>query len=90
MAPPQPSLDDVPNAANDGVRRRALPRNTASTRFTQADIKRAVRAIESAGKPVAAVDFPPEGGFRLLLGEPAVLKVPTLGGKNEWDVVLPA
>ncbi len=57
--------------------------------FTQADIKRACRAVESCGKAVAAIDFPPEGGFRLLIGEPSVLKVPALDGSNEWDSVLP-
>lgn len=58
--------------------------------FTAADIKRAVKAATSAGMPVAAIDFPLEGGFRLLLGDPTVLKLPNLGGRNEWDDVLPA
>jgi hypothetical protein len=55
-------------------------------RFTQADIDRAIRAMEKLGRGVAAIDFPAEGGFRLILGEP--LKVAG-SGANEWDEVLP-
>lgn len=57
-------------------------------RFTAADVRRAVKAVESGGKSVAAVDFPREGGFRLLLGEPVQLDVPARIGANEWDEVL--
>jgi hypothetical protein len=56
--------------------------------FTQADVKRAVEAIEGVGKSVAAVDFPPAGGFRVLIGEPAKVAVPAGSGENEWDEVL--
>lgn len=48
--------------------------------FTQADIKRAIRAVEAAGENIAAVDFPPSGGFRLVLGELLSPNEP-----NEWD-----
>lgn len=51
--------------------------------FSQADVKRAIRAVEATGKVVAAVDFPPHGGFRLILGEPIALEP-----RNEWDDVL--
>ncbi len=57
-------------------------------RFTAADVRRAVKAVESGGKSVAAVDFPREGGFRLLLGEPVRLDVAARIGANEWDDVL--
>lgn len=64
-----------------------LNRTTAA--FSLADIKRAVKALEAGGKSVAAVDFPKEGGFRVLLGDPVSLDVPSRSGKNEWDDVLP-
>jgi hypothetical protein len=56
-----------------------------SARFRQADIGRAIKAIEGAGKSVAAVEFLPEGGFRILIGDPAASAdvVP-----NSWDEVL--
>lgn len=54
--------------------------------FTQADIKRAVHAVEAVGKSVAAVDFPKEGGFRLLIGEPfSDAHAGRRIGENEWD-----
>lgn len=56
--------------------------------FRAADIRRALRALESGGKSVAAVDFPAEGGFRVLLGEPISPSVPRRSGENEWDEVL--
>lgn len=57
-------------------------------RFTAADVRRAVKAVEAGGKSVAAVDFPRQGGFRLLLGEPVALNVAERIGGNEWDDVL--
>ena len=56
--------------------------------FRAADIRRALKAIESGGKSVAAVDFPAEGGFRVLLGDPITVSVPMRSGENEWDEVL--
>lgn len=56
-------------------------------RFTLTEIKRAIRAARAAGEPVAAIDFPKQGGFRLVLGEPVRIEgVAT--GVNEWDDVL--
>ena len=59
-------------------------------RFTQADVTRAVRAalkaVDNGEKGSVAVDFPPEGGFRLLIGRPAAPLVTDRG--NEWDDVL--
>lgn len=56
--------------------------------FRAADVRRAVKAVESGGKSVAAVDFPPQGGFRLLLGAPIDCALPAGSGANEWDEVL--
>lgn len=58
------------------------------SKFTGADIKRAIRAVEAAGKTIAAVDFPKEGGFRLLLGEPCAQGQPVDDEPNPWDSVL--
>lgn len=55
------------------------------SRFTQADIDRAIKAVMKLGHGVAAIDFPAEGGFRLVLGEPRTVAPP---GDNEWDEVL--
>lgn len=57
-------------------------------RFTVSDVRRAIKAAEAGGKSIAAVDFPREGGFRLLLGEPVAIDKPTRSGANEWDSVL--
>lgn len=51
--------------------------------FTQADVRRAVAAVEASGKSVGAIDFPPSGGFRIIIGEAAPVTEP-----NEWDDVL--
>lgn len=51
--------------------------------FTHADIRRAIAAVDSAGKSVGSIDFPPSGGFRIIIGEAAPLTEP-----NEWDDVL--
>ncbi|AQR60837.1 hypothetical protein BZG35_03580 [Brevundimonas sp. LM2] len=48
-------------------------------------MRRAIEAVEAAGKTIAAVDFPREGGFRLVIGDPAALAPSSL---NEWDEVL--
>lgn len=59
----------------------SLRRSKAS--FTQADVRRAVAAVEASGKSVGAIDFPPSGGFRIIIGEAAPVTEP-----NEWDDVL--
>lgn len=56
--------------------------------FTAAEIRRAVKAVRSTGERVAGVDFPPEGGFRVLVGEAMAAPAPGPGGSNEWDAVL--
>jgi hypothetical protein len=55
--------------------------------FLPADLSKAIKAVEKSGKSLAAVDFPPHGGFRLLLGEPVTIAADRAGG-NEWDEVL--
>lgn len=55
--------------------------------FTMAEVRRAIEAVEKAGKTAAGVDFPPQGGFRVLIGEPAA-PVVGAGAPNEWDEVL--
>lgn len=62
---------------------------TARAAFSVADIRRAIVAMEKCGRQVAAVDFPKEGGFRLILGDPVPVAASGIGGANEWDVVLP-
>ena len=56
--------------------------------FTAAEVKRAVKAVRSAGERVAGVDFLNEGGFRVLVGDPAEIAPPARRGANEWDAVL--
>ena len=56
--------------------------------FTVADVRRALKAVRSGGESVAAVDFPKEGGFRVLLGEPVKVAMSIGSGANEWDEVL--
>lgn len=60
---------------------------SARVAFTESDIKRAIRATVKAGREVAAVDFPREGGFRLVLGDRIQVEQGSVG-KNEWDDVL--
>ncbi|MBC1183853.1 hypothetical protein HF680_14485 [Brevundimonas sp. WCHBH090558] len=62
---------------------------TTRVAFTAADIKRAMVVMEKCGHQVAAVDFPKEGGFRLVLGERLDVDVTRRAGRNEWDDVLP-
>ncbi|WP_426036441.1 hypothetical protein [Brevundimonas sp. DC300-4] len=56
--------------------------------FTHSDIQRAVKAAKQAGLPIAGIDFPRAGGFRLLIGEPVRLESAETAGRNEWDSVL--
>ena len=54
-----------------------------ATRFTQADIKRAVRGAQKAKLSVAGVRIDPDGAITIIHGEPqAVAPSATL---NEWD-----
>lgn len=60
-------------------------RSGRSPTFTKASVRRGIEAVEAAGKTVAAVDFPPEGGFRIVIGEPVALMAEE---PNPWDAVL--
>ncbi|WP_404419176.1 hypothetical protein [Brevundimonas vesicularis] len=64
-------------------------RMTSRVAFTAADIKRAMGVMEKCGHQVAAVDFPKEGGFRLVLGDRMEVAAAKASGRNEWDDVLP-
>lgn len=59
-----------------------------NARFTVSDIRRAIKAVETGGRTVAAVDFPQAGGFRLLIGAPFSADLTPRSGANEWDDVL--
>ena len=61
---------------------------TAPAGWTVADVRRAMKAARAGGLPLAAVDFPPQGGFRLLFGERIDVDLKTGSGANEWDDVL--
>ena len=60
-----------------------IPLRRSKASFTQADVRRAVAAVEASGKSVGAIDFPPSGGFRIVIGEPM-----PAAAQNEWDDVL--
>lgn len=53
--------------------------------FREADVRRAVRAVEAAGKEVAAVEIGGDGKIRIVVGKPSP---PQSAGGNEWDEVL--
>jgi hypothetical protein len=61
---------------------------TRAATFKPSDVRSAIKVVESGGKCVVAVDFPKEGGFRLLLGEPVEIAPIRRSGVNEWDEVL--
>ena len=61
---------------------------TAPIGWTVADVRRAMKAAKAGGEPLAAVDFPPQGGFRLLFGERIEIGLQNRIGANEWDDVL--
>ena len=46
---------------------------TRAAKIPQAEVQRMIRAVESEGKQVAAVDMHPGGVVRLLIGEPFLL-----------------
>ena len=56
--------------------------------FTQAELARAIKTVESVGKCVLTVNFPPEGGFSLLLAGKEDGGDDRGSGRNEWDEVL--
>lgn len=58
---------------------------TRAVTFRQADVSRAIKAVENEGKTVAAVDVRRDGTIRVFIGEPA--RAPDLAGEgpDEWD-----
>jgi hypothetical protein len=56
---------------------------------SKAAVKRAIAAVEDSHHSVAAVDFPPAGGFRILIGNPVELGSATRSdGSDDWDKAL--
>jgi hypothetical protein len=53
--------------------------------FKEVDVKRAVKAVEAAGKPVRGVRFMADGGFEVVVGAPATAPEAEV---NPWDKVL--
>lgn len=51
--------------------------------FSRASLKRGMLAVEEAGHTVHAVEFPPGGGFTLILSAGT-----ERAEVNEWDVAL--
>lgn len=58
---------------------------TLAATFRQADVSRAIKAVEDGGKSVVAVDIRRDGTIRVFIGEPA--HAPDLAGEgpDEWD-----
>lgn len=52
--------------------------------FREADVRRAVRAVEAAGKEVAAVEIGGDGKIRIVVGKPCEQGSHTV---NEWDAL---
>lgn len=44
---------------------------TTKITFRQADLQRAVKAVQAAGLPVTAIEIAPDGTIRVLTSEPA-------------------
>jgi len=58
---------------------------TRAATFRQADVSRAIRAVEDGGKSVAAVDIRRDGTIRVFIGQPAHAPDLTSEGPDEWD-----
>lgn len=52
--------------------------------FRESDVRRAVRAVEAAGKEVAAVEISAEGKIRIVVGKPGEQDSQAV---NEWDAI---
>jgi hypothetical protein len=55
------------------------------SRFRQADVTRAMKAVKAAGVAVARIEVEPSGKVIIVAGQPAEGVMPA---ENEWDVVL--
>jgi hypothetical protein len=50
--------------------------------FRESDLRRAVRAVEAAGKEVAAIEIGGDGKIRIVVCKPGEQE---LAARNEWD-----
>lgn len=53
--------------------------------FRESDVRRAVRAVQAAGKEITAVEIGGDGKIRIVLGKAGAQESHAL---NEWDEVL--
>jgi hypothetical protein len=58
---------------------------TRAATFKQGDVSKAIKAVESGGKSVAAVDIKRDGTIRVFIGQPAHASDLTSEGPDEWD-----
>jgi hypothetical protein len=54
-----------------------------AARFTQAEVRTLIRAVENEGKSIAAVRIGENGRPEVLLGEP--MKAPVLDSGDDWS-----
>lgn len=54
---------------------------TAKVAFRQADLQRAVKAVQAAGLPLTAIEIEPDGTIRILTSEPASALSPL----QQWE-----
>lgn len=55
---------------------------TTKTAFRQADLQRAVKAVQAAGLPVTAIEIAPDGTIRILTSEPRLPSRLSSSGKQ--------
>lgn len=60
----------------------------ATATFSSVEVKRAIAAIKAVGNYVVRVDFPPEGGFRILTSDTPTEPLGGADGPNPLDRVL--
>lgn len=53
--------------------------------FKEADVKRAVKAVQAAGQPIKGVRFNKEGGFTVIIGDPNDKSEVDESTPNTWD-----
>ncbi len=61
-----------------------------AAKIPQAEVQRMIRAVESGGRQVAAVDIHPSGSVRLLIGEPFRAADLSQESGDEWDRLIAA
>lgn len=60
-----------------------VPRTRGPSRFTQADLVRAMRAAKIAGIPIALIRIEPDGAIHIVPGNPQ--SVAASDPSKEWD-----